>query len=113
MSQIEHSALICGTRDTILISEICGKLPVLLNSINLINFAHYFNKMNITLLPITSAENKSSQLYISEDCQNILGMWDEYYPQIGFNPPWSGYFVLNNEKVVGSCAIIKTDNTAE
>jgi ribosomal-protein-alanine N-acetyltransferase len=86
---------------------------VLLNSINLINFAHYFNKMNLTLLPIGLAENKSNPLYSSDDCQNILGLWDEYYPQIGFNSPWNGYFVLTNDQVVGSCAIIKNENTAE
>ncbi len=89
------------------------KQTAVLNSIDLISFAHYFNNMNLILLPIRLAENKTNPLYSSDDCQNILDMWDEYYPQIGYNPPWNGYFILKNDIVVGSCAIIKRENTAE
>jgi [ribosomal protein S5]-alanine N-acetyltransferase len=68
---------------------------------------------NIILHPIQLDDDKSNPLFSQEDCQNILRMWEEYYPQIGFNPPWNGYFILKNEEVVGSCAIIKSENTAE
>jgi len=27
---------------------------------------------------------------------------NEYYPKIGFNKPWVGYFVFNNNQVVGA-----------
>ena len=31
-------------------------------------------------------------------------MWEDYYPVIGFNLPWVGYFVKRNNRIVGCCA---------
>jgi [ribosomal protein S5]-alanine N-acetyltransferase len=47
--------------------------------------------------------DKSDDLYSSDDCQMLLQSYDDYYPTIGFNKPWVGYFVVRQNQVVGSC----------
>ena len=59
--------------------------------------------MILTLLPIDRNEDKSKKIYSSEECQLILKIWDEYYPEIGYNFPWVGYFVMRDNQVVGGC----------
>ncbi len=63
--------------------------------------------MILNLEPIKHNEDKTKEIYASEDCQTLLSMWEEFYPNIGFNLPWVGYFVKHNNKIIGSCALIK------
>ena len=51
-------------------------------------------------------EDKSNKEYDSNECQQLLGMYDEFYPKIGFNLPWVGYFVINDNNIVGSCGFV-------
>jgi len=60
--------------------------------------------MKLILAPITLNENKDNELYASDDCQLLLTMWNDFYPVIGYNLPWVGYFIKENDQVVGSCA---------
>ncbi len=60
--------------------------------------------MNLKLEPITLNEDKNNERYVSDDCQMLLTMWSDFYPVIGFNFPWVGYFILENDEVIGSCA---------
>lgn len=46
--------------------------------------------------------DKSEVLYASTDCQQLIDAMNEYYPKIGFNKPWVGYFVFKNNQVVGT-----------
>lgn len=55
------------------------------------------------LRPITLNEDKTNEAYASADCQQLLQMYDDFYPKIGFNTPWIGYFVVRQDKIVGSC----------
>ncbi|MBL7831947.1 MAG: GNAT family N-acetyltransferase [Saprospiraceae bacterium] len=47
-------------------------------------------------------EDKSSIVYNSSDCQQLISSMDDYYSKIGFNEPWVGYFVFNKNQVVGT-----------
>ena len=60
-------------------------------------------------------EDKSNELYISENCQELIQMMDEFYPKVGFNIPWVGYFLLLNNQVVGTAGFTgqPVDNTVE
>jgi len=58
------------------------------------------------LKPITQQEDKSNELYTSSDCQTLLAMYDDFYPKIGYNFPWVGYFVVRQDKIVGSCSFV-------
>ena len=58
------------------------------------------------LIPITLNEDKTNNAYASADCQQLLSMYDEYYPKIGFNVPWIAYFVVRQDQIVGSCSFI-------
>lgn len=58
------------------------------------------------LSPITLQENKSDLLYASDDCQMLLGMYEDFYPKTGFHMPWVGYFVIREDNIVGSCGFV-------
>jgi len=40
------------------------------------------------------------------DCQLVIGMYADFYPKFGFEPPWVGYFVMDDDRVVGSCSFV-------
>lgn len=60
--------------------------------------------MHITLEPIRPEEDYADAAYASEDCRLALDMWAEYYPKIGFQPPWIGYLVKLDHQIAGTCA---------
>lgn len=60
----------------------------------------------MNLKPITLQEDKTNEMYASADCQQLLSMYDDFYPKIGFNIPWVGYFVVRQDKIVGSCGFV-------
>jgi len=53
---------------------------------------------------IALGEDKNSEIFNSPDCQQLLNIYETYYPKIGFNLPWVGYFILKENKIVGSCS---------
>ena len=55
------------------------------------------------LVPIRIDEDKTKKIYDNPDCQEILKSYPDYYYKVGYNPPWIGYFVMRNQKVVGVC----------
>jgi ribosomal-protein-alanine N-acetyltransferase len=55
----------------------------------------------MTLQPILIDEDKNKELYANADCQEIFKSYPSYYYEVGYNPPWIGYFVIRDSKVVG------------
>jgi [ribosomal protein S5]-alanine N-acetyltransferase len=53
------------------------------------------------LRPVLIDEDKTKEIYDNPYCQNIFQSYPAYYHKIGYNPPWIGYFVLRDGKVVG------------
>ncbi|MFN8143569.1 MAG: GNAT family N-acetyltransferase [Bacteroidia bacterium] len=60
----------------------------------------------LKLRVIEQKEDKSKHEYASDDCQLLLKMYDDFYPKIGFNIPWVGYFVTRDEQIIGSCGFV-------
>lgn len=60
----------------------------------------------LKLEPITQDLNQADELYSSPDCQQLLSMYTDFYPKIGFNFPWIGYVVIRDNRVVGSCSFV-------
>jgi RimJ/RimL family protein N-acetyltransferase len=60
----------------------------------------------MNLRPITLKEDKTNELYALADCQLLLNIYDDFYPKTGFNIPWIGYFVVKQDKIVGSCGFV-------
>lgn len=60
----------------------------------------------MNLRPITLKEDKANEIYASADCQQLLNMYDDFYPKVGFNIPWVGYFVVRQNQIVGSCSFV-------
>lgn len=71
--------------------------------------------MTLTLEPIQLNEDKSKEIYASDDCKLILKMWEDYYPKIDYNFPWIGYFIFRDGRIVGSCGFTgqPTNNRVE
>lgn len=59
------------------------------------------------LLVIGLTEDKSNPLYSHPDCQQLLGVYEKYYPKVGFHIPRVSYFVVRDNKIVGSCGSMK------
>ena len=53
------------------------------------------------LRPIWIDEDKTKELYANPYCQSLFNSYPEYYYKTGYYPPWIGYFVVRDEKVVG------------
>jgi [ribosomal protein S5]-alanine N-acetyltransferase len=62
--------------------------------------------MALKLVQIKLNEDRSKEMYSSEDCQLILKVYEEYYLKIGYNFPWIGYFVERDGKFVGACGFV-------
>jgi [ribosomal protein S5]-alanine N-acetyltransferase len=54
------------------------------------------------LKTININEDKANEIYASAECQQLINSMNEYYPKIGFNKPWVGYFIFKNDQVVGT-----------
>ncbi len=52
--------------------------------------------------PILIDEDKTKEIYSNPDCQEIFKSYPAYYHKMGYDPPWIGYFVIRNNKVVGA-----------
>ncbi|MBN3519768.1 GNAT family N-acetyltransferase [Algoriphagus lutimaris] len=55
---------------------------------------------------LTGKENTEDSIFDSPDAKNLVKMYQDFYPTIGFNPPWVGYLIIKNNKVVGSCGFV-------
>ncbi len=58
------------------------------------------NKMELRVIHMN--EDKTNDMYASAECQQLIDSMNEYYPQIGFNLPWVGYFVVKDNQIVGT-----------
>jgi RimJ/RimL family protein N-acetyltransferase len=52
---------------------------------------------------INIQEDTTKEIYASEECRQLISIYEGYYPKIGFHVPWVGYFVMRENKIVGSC----------
>ena len=59
------------------------------------------------LSPIPLEPDSSNPMYQNENCQALITIYDEYYPKNGYQPPWTGYFIVKDNEVVGSCGFTK------
>jgi RimJ/RimL family protein N-acetyltransferase len=55
----------------------------------------------MTFEPIHIDEDQTLEIYANADCQEIFKSYPAYYYKVGYKPPWIGYFVIRNDKVVG------------
>ena len=66
------------------------------------------NDLRLEVIDLNVDKNES--IFQTEDCQTLLGVYPDYYAEIGYNLPWVGYFVFQNDKVVGSCGFTGKPN---
>ncbi|MEZ5174524.1 MAG: GNAT family N-acetyltransferase [Bacteroidia bacterium] len=61
------------------------------------------NEINIRLEIINQELNFPSAHSRSDSVIKLLEAYREFYPAVGFYPPWVGYFIYIDNEVVGSC----------
>ena len=44
-----------------------------------------------------------SGTFVTGRFRELLDIYSAHYEQDGFHPPWTGYFIVNKDRVVGSC----------
>ncbi len=57
----------------------------------------------LKLRVIQQDEDLTDPIFQSEDARQLLDIYKDYYPVIGFELPWVGYMIIHKNKVVGSC----------
>lgn len=55
----------------------------------------------MTFVPLHIDEDKTKEIYANPDCQELFKSYPDYYYKFGYNPPWIGYLVIRDDKVVG------------
>jgi [ribosomal protein S5]-alanine N-acetyltransferase len=54
------------------------------------------------LTPIHIDEDKTKAIYDNADCRRLFESYPDYYHKTGYNPPWIGYMIIHDNKVVGA-----------
>lgn len=58
----------------------------------------------LSLIPIPLSCEMPEPAFDNEDCKGILEAWKSFYPKIGYEEPWIGYFAIREGVPVGGCA---------
>ncbi|MEZ5015383.1 MAG: GNAT family N-acetyltransferase [Chitinophagales bacterium] len=68
-----------------------------------------------TLLTINGDENTNDPMFAEPECVLLISTYKIFYAEHGFTPPWNGYFILENARVIGSCGFAgpMKNNTVE
>lgn len=51
--------------------------------------------------------DKTKSEFSSDECKQLISIYESYYPKYGFELPWVAYFIYNNNEIVGSCGFTK------
>ena len=54
-----------------------------------------------------------SNTFITGRFRELLEIYSANYEQNGFHPPWTGYFIIDGDRVVGSCGFIGKPKNGE
>lgn len=55
---------------------------------------------------LTGNEKSDDPIFNSQEAKNLVEMYQGFYSNVGFNPPWVGYVIIKNNQVVGSCGFV-------
>jgi [ribosomal protein S5]-alanine N-acetyltransferase len=75
--------------------------PLKFIAIHVILTKHKIAQRIMKLVPIHIDEDKTRAIYADPYCEEIFKSYPDYYYKTGYNPPWIGYFVIQENKVVG------------
>jgi ribosomal-protein-alanine N-acetyltransferase len=56
----------------------------------------------MTLVPLLIDEDQTKPIYANPDCEELFKSYPDYYYKVGYNPPWIGYLIMQDDKVVGA-----------
>jgi RimJ/RimL family protein N-acetyltransferase len=58
----------------------------------------------LLFIPVQKTPEENVELIANPDCQDSIYMTMDFYRSIGYTPPWIGYYIQTNSKLVGSAA---------
>ena len=50
--------------------------------------------------------DKKDPLFQNDECQQLLAIYEDFYPKIGFELPWVAYLIVEKEEVLGTCSFV-------
>lgn len=59
------------------------------------------------LLPIELDETQNKRFMENPECLTVLAVYPDYYKKVGFNKPWIGYFVSDDNNQIIGCGGFK------
>jgi [ribosomal protein S5]-alanine N-acetyltransferase len=59
-----------------------------------------------SLQPLIKGQEAVGPMYDNDDCRQLLEIYRGYYDEIGYNPPWIAYLVVDNGKAMGTCGFV-------
>lgn len=59
--------------------------------------------MTVSFREISLSDDRSEPLLQSEQCQQLISIYEEFYSKIGYNPPWIGYYIFADNQIAGTC----------
>ena len=60
----------------------------------------------MNLEPIHIDEDQSKAIYANPYCVEIFKSYPAFYYKVGYIPPWIGYFVVEQNEVLGACGFV-------
>ena len=58
--------------------------------------------MGLYLRMLQPDEDRSLPLFSGAEVQQLLDIYADYYPKMGFTPPWVAYLIIQDDVVVGT-----------
>ena len=59
------------------------------------------NAENLVYIPILAQKDQMERYIQNEFLEMIMSVYTEFYPRIGYHPPWIGYLALHDQVCVG------------
>ena len=59
------------------------------------------------LIPIRLNEDTTKGIFAAKEVQELFEIYRDYYPKVGFNVPWIGYFIVRKNQIVGCCGYVE------
>ena len=58
-------------------------------------------------LKVDKEDSKNAIFNFNPDYEEFLTIYPAYYDKVGYDPPWIGYFVANENREIIGCAAFK------
>ena len=65
------------------------------------------------LIPINPVQTYEEPLYQTKHCKQLIASMKPFYEKVGYQSPWVGYFITDDEVVYGTTSFASPPNNGE